>query len=253
MKFNYGKKLISTLVIGLQVSSFAFADGTTARVDDSNERTLLINLIGLEGQSMSKDAYLAKANDAINAYQSAASTDLQSERFSQAVVDLGLMEPSQAENVKASIGAKIGSALASNPDMNEAQRHTLVADATYQVLNHSFAGAQFSACAGVGLGAATILATAIMGDVYAATLIHTTSVSTVSYNYNGSGGQTTNTSGDTTTTTTVTTTSGSTTTNVTTVSGNQSEKTLIEAGSGIAYGIAGVMFIYMMASDDLCT
>jgi hypothetical protein len=249
---NHCRKLTASLVIALQMSGVAVASAAPAptQIDDVRERDLLTSLIALDGQNISKSDYQKQIFAAMNEYDAQSTQEGRTERMTQAVIDMQIMTPSQASNMKQNIEARINSALAANPNLTDDQRKQVTIQATADAIKNVNAGAQFSACTGFGLGASAILALAILQDVYASTIIHHTSVTTVLNNYSGSDTTTTVVSGDTTTTTTISTAQGGTTTQtVSTVSGNETARKMVLATSGIEYGIAGVMFIYMLSSD----
>jgi hypothetical protein len=248
------KSVVASALVGLQLTGFAFADvGASNKTDDLQEQVLIANLVSLTAQKISEKDFQSKVLPVVNAYEQASPIEGRSDRFAQAMVEMNMMTPARADEVKASIDASVGAQLNANPNMNQDQRNQLVMDATLQQMNFSSAGAQFSGtCWGLTGGAAAIIIGSVFANVYASTLTHSTSQTTASGSQQGSGTSTTSTQG-TSSSTTTTTVAGTTTTSSSSVTSNETEKKLLITGAAIGYGIAATMFIMVLAdADSLC-
>jgi len=251
-KMNPYKRMIGSLMIGLQVIGIAFADvGASSKTDDLQEQVLIANLVGLTAQKISEKDFQSKVLPVVNAYEQASPSEGRSDRFAQAMVEMNMMTAARADEVKASIDATVGAQLNANPNMNQDQRNQLVMTATLQQMNLSSVGAQFSSatCTGFWIGGSAIIVASIFANVYASTLTHSTSQTTASGSEQGSGTSTSSTSGNSGSTTT-TTVSGTTTTASSSVTSNETEKKLLITSAAIGYGIAGTLFILALVDSD---
>lgn len=249
MKMNGIKKVTAFGMVALQLTGFAFADvGPANQVDDSQELILLSNLVSLSAQKIAQGDIQSKVIPLVNEYEQNASVEGRSDRIAQAAVELNVMRPEKAAQIKASIDETVGSQLKANPNMSEDQRNQLIMQATLQQMNLSDQGAEFSACTALWLGGAGVVVGSVFANVYASTLTHSTSQTTSTGSEQGSGTSTSSSSG-TSSSSTTTTVSGSTTTTQSSVTQNSTEKKLLITSAAIGYGIAATMFILAMVED----
>jgi hypothetical protein len=246
------KKIIATVLIGLQISGFAFADSSQSRLDVSRERALLKSLISLDGQKLSGNDYQAKALQIVGSYEKYAPVDGRSDRLSQAMLDMGVVDQQRAEEMKASISSFVSARIQENPNMNDDERQELALEAAAEQLHHPLTGAEFSddeKAAFVVGGLGLILIGSIFADVYAGTLTSTTVTSSSSSTGSGSA-TSTNGSGGSSSSSTVSN-SGNSTTTVSSVTPHATEKKLLLTGSYIGYGIVGITaFVFLLGALD---
>jgi len=161
-----------------------------------------------------------------------------------------VMTQDQADSMKQNIDAGVTAALAANPSLSDDQRQQVALSVTASSMKNVNMGAQFGKCTGIMFGAAAILAGAILEDVYASTLTVSSVAVSGSVTATGSGSQ--NNGGGSSSSGSTSTVSGSQTTTSSSYTANATEKKMLLATSGIAYGISGAMFIYaiVVGSDD---
>ena len=146
MKF---KKSLSLFLAVSQVafgSSFAFADTPSV----TPEMNLLINTISLQGQNLSQTQFQDQMSEAVSRYTATASPKGSDVRFQEALVNLNLFTPTQAQSFLSDI--KDTTQQLSISDSQEA-----VAAGLQRIVNSHFNGAQFSGCV-IGYGVAGLVA-----------------------------------------------------------------------------------------------
>lgn len=256
MKTNLANKTVATLLIGFQMTGFAFADtGSTKRVDDSQEQALLANLISLSGQEISRNDFQNEVLPMVNDYEKASPIEGRSDRIAQAALEMNLIRPEKIAQIKTAIDETVGEQMKANPNMSEDQRNQLAMEATLQEINMDGQGAQFSnaACMTLLFGGIGIVIGSIFANVYASTLTHSSSQTSSTGSEQGSGTVSTTSQGSQSTSST-TTVSGSSTTTSSSVTPNETEKKLLITSAVIGYGISGTMLLLSLIAigNDGC-
>jgi hypothetical protein len=148
-------KLIALVLVGSQIIGVSVFANTAVVPSISPELMLVQNVIALQGMTLSQDALQTQIASAMSDYLAQAPTEGQADRLSQALVDLKIYTPSQAQAFVAeaqSIEAKI--------DANATSESSLQAglsQAVDQLSQLHPAGAEFSECS-IGNGTRWVVA-----------------------------------------------------------------------------------------------
>jgi hypothetical protein len=146
------KSTVSLVLMTSQLGLSATAFGAPSN-SPSPEAVLLENAIVIRGSGLSSDAVQSQINAAVASYADNSPTDGRSERLQQALVDMGIYTPSQAQELASEAQTAAGSMTTRSNDIDQSK---LSAELT-QILQTQPLGAEFSGCdfadvvGGVGL------------------------------------------------------------------------------------------------------
>lgn len=163
MKMN---KAMSILLIASQftLSSMAFASGPTATTSMSPEMTLLEGVFAMQGQNLAGPEKSNQISKLLNSYTASAPADGRQDRMQQALVQLGVYTPAQAQSFMNAATSAEGAVRVTQATAADQTRQALSKEMVQLAQLHP-TGAEFSACnletAGVvtlAAGAATALA-----------------------------------------------------------------------------------------------
>ena len=248
MKTNFGKKLIASSLIALQLSGVAFANVSSNSVDNSAEKDLVAGVVALSGEKLSKEVYQSQVHALVAQYEQSPSSDEgRSERFAQAMADMKLISPLEISNIQANVDASVGEAIKANPNMSGEERDRLVTTATMSQMKRDYRGAQFAmGCSVIGVG---IVIASIYANVYASTLTKSQNSTTQSGGGHIDGTATSTSTGNTSSTVT-TTVSGTSTTTSSSVTADATKKKMLNVSAGIGYGIGGLFLLFGLLAID---
>lgn len=137
-------KSVSSFLVASQfvmaAASTQFCYGATPEMP---EMQLLKGVIALQGQQLSNDELQAKLSAEVSRYQAVASTDGQGERMEQALVNLNIFTPDQAQDYWKEV---------QNQTTALSNHEVTVPQALVNLATRASNGAQFSTCAAGAIG-----------------------------------------------------------------------------------------------------
>jgi hypothetical protein len=170
------KKITTLLLIASTLSTTAFANSGASEAAQSPEATLLENVVALKGSNLSDEEFQKQLTTIVSDYTNTAPMAGQQERLKDALVDLRIYTPAQAEAFEKQVQDVQDQISSAHPTSVE-QTTTLLNQEITQLAQLQAPGAQFSMCAGraVAIAAPIVLGTttavlAVKGDTMPAVI-----------------------------------------------------------------------------------
>jgi len=137
------KKLSTFVLILVQFTGFAYADPSSSAHAISPEMTLLEQVIVLQGSETQGAKLQQEIATAVSTYIQSSPTEGRSSRMEQAIVDLGIYTPAQAESFMGDI-AKAQQEMGTAESNSTQQISNFAYQQTQRIVAMHPAGAQFS-------------------------------------------------------------------------------------------------------------